>query len=445
MASILNHFTLIFLMISNLTILSCSKNEMELNNNQQKISNKASKKTFNEMVDSKTHLGSSPISPEGIAGNYNLIWSDEFEDTTLNTLKWTKSISTSSRNPRPNLGVSDWWWVEDHAFLDNSGNLILRGSKVDNNTMYCGAVESRNLFEPQYGYIEVRLQITETSKGNHTAFWLQGQNQGNVDDSGNDGAEVDVFESAWVGDYTKSVVHIDGYGSNHQANTNQWDAADLHNGYHIYGLLWTPTKMEIFYDGTKKTEYSGKWVPKVPEWIWLSVGASFGDGDFQSQPVGTLSDAKIDYVRVWEFDLESDPEDIYFRLRNKETGKWIKTFGDTENSLIKQSGYSSTGNWTTWKIANAGGNYFYFVNEGTQDYFRPASNLSGSELLLKPQSYSGAWTQWEMINNGDGFYSIRNKETGKYIRPSDSTDGSEIILTSSADTDWEKWYFDFVN
>ena len=41
-------------------------------------------------------------------------------------------------------------------------------------------------------------------------------------------------------------------------------------------------------------------VPQVPEWLWLSVWASFGDGDFQSQAVGTLSDALVDYVRVYK-------------------------------------------------------------------------------------------------------------------------------------------------
>ncbi len=381
----------------------------------------------------------------GEAGNYKLIWSDEFNGSTLNTSKWTKSVSTKSRNPRANLGVSDWWWVEDHAYVNGSGELILEGSKIDHNTMYCGAVESRDIFEPQYGYIEVKMDIAETSKGNHTAFWLQGHNQRNIDNSGNDGAEVDVFESAWTGDYTKSVVHIDGYGSAHQANTKRWDAANLHSGYHIFGILWTPTKMEIFYDGEKTTEYSGKWVPNVPEWIWLSVGASFGDGDFQSQATGILSNAKVDYVRVWDFELEANPENTFFRLTNKETGKWIKTFGDTENSLIKQSDPFSTGNWTTWKTADAGNGFFYFVNEGTQNYFRPENNNDGSTLQLKPTSFTGGWTQWEFIETGDGFYYIKNKQTGKYIRPTSSSNGAEIILSATANSDWEKWYFDFVD
>jgi hypothetical protein len=72
--------------------------------------------------------------------------------------------------------------------------------------------------------------------------------------------------------------------------------------------------MDIFYDGTKVTSTQASkpfpfstnpvnghdLVPKVKEWLWLSVGASFGDGDFQSQPTGLLSDALVEYVRVFK-------------------------------------------------------------------------------------------------------------------------------------------------
>jgi hypothetical protein len=78
-------------------------------------------------------------------------------------------------------------------------------------------------------------------------------------------------------------------------------------------MLWTPNEIRIFYDGQEvistnpnkpfpfTTNPAGyPLVPQVPEWLWLSVGASFGDGDFISQPVGILSDAKVDWVRVYK-------------------------------------------------------------------------------------------------------------------------------------------------
>ena len=78
----------------------------------------------------------------------------------------------------------------------------------------------------------------------HTAFWTQGPNMSNsdpADGTAHDGAEIDIFESAWFGDYTKSVVHIDGYDADHRANTKQYSTPGIHSGFHTFGMEWTET------------------------------------------------------------------------------------------------------------------------------------------------------------------------------------------------------------
>lgn len=74
-------------------------------------------------------------------------------------------------------------------------------------------MDSKNLYEPTYGYLEARIKVAETSKGKHTAFWLQAHNQGNVDNSGADGAEIDNFESTWVSNNLGIAIHFDGHGT----------------------------------------------------------------------------------------------------------------------------------------------------------------------------------------------------------------------------------------
>lgn len=254
----------------------------------------------NPNVDENTPSDAQPLISNGGAAKWELIWTDEFSGNILDAKKWTRTVSERSRNPRPGRGILDWRWQESHVNLNGDGQVVLSASKVGENAMFCGSIDSQGKFEPTYGFFEARLSIAETAKGNHTAFWLQGWGMGNVDGTGNDGAEVDIFESAWVGNFTKSVVHIDGYGADHKANTKRYDTPGIHEGYHVYGLNWQKDKMEIYYDGELKVTYAGIWVPQVPEWLWVSVGASFGDGDFLSQPMGHLSDAKIDYVRAWK-------------------------------------------------------------------------------------------------------------------------------------------------
>ena len=149
-----------------------------------------------QLIDADTPTNTLPINSQ-INSNWILYFSDEFNQDSLNTNKWSKLVSTSTRAPRPDLGIDDWWWREENVYLD-SGLLVLDVIKEDVNTMYCGAVNSNNKFETTYGYFEVRMKIADAAKGTHTAFWFQGDDMSQVDGTGNDGAEIDVFESVFV-------------------------------------------------------------------------------------------------------------------------------------------------------------------------------------------------------------------------------------------------------
>jgi len=264
-------------------------------------------------IDTQTPLNSVPLINND-ADTWVLDWTDEFNGTEINLNKWLVSVSTKSRAPRVDKGIADWWWKADNAFLDGAGNLVLRGEKKDHNTMHCGSVETRDIYEPLYGYLEARIKIAETAKANHTAFWMQGHTMENVDNSAADGAEIDIFESAWTSNSVKTVVHYDGYGAQKKSLSVPYNTPNIHSGYHVFGLHWTATSMQTYYDGvevistnvnkpfpiTTDPRNGNPLVPQVAEWLWLSVGASFGDGDFVNQPVGILSDALVDYVRVWK-------------------------------------------------------------------------------------------------------------------------------------------------
>ena len=254
-----------------------------------------------QFIDPDTPPNTLPVNSQ-INSNWVLHFSDEFNQDSLNLNKWSKLVSASTRAPRPDLGIDDWWWKEENVSLD-SGCLVLDVIKEDTNTMYCGAVNSHNKFETTYGYFEVRMKIAEAAKGTHTAFWFQGDAMSQIDGTGNDGAEIDVFGSAWLGDYTKSVIHIDGYGASHQADTRQYNTPGIHNNFHIWGFSWTADSIKIYYDNTLKVVYANTmWIPQNNEYIYLSDGASFGlSGNyFTSQPIGYLTSAYVDYIRVWK-------------------------------------------------------------------------------------------------------------------------------------------------
>ena len=256
------------------------------------------------LVDPNTPVNAQPLI--SLSQDYQLQFSDEFSGSELDDTKWNVTVSNKSRAPRNRIGVDEWYWKSENVNVVN-GNLELKSTKVDNTTMYCGSVDSRGKYEPQYGYYEVRLKIADSDKWTHTAFWFQGNLQHAVDGTANDGAEIDVFESAWENNKVCSVVHYDGYGSQKQNKTYHYSCANIHNGnYHTFSLHWTPNFMKIYYNGNLKATYDDvSHLVHAPEWLWLSVGASFGDTYQQNEFVnatnilGDLTKAYVDYVRVW--------------------------------------------------------------------------------------------------------------------------------------------------
>ncbi len=330
-------------------------------------------------VDAQTPVNATPASE---TKGWLLDFSDEFNGNSLDLTKWSINVSTRSRNPRPAQGINDWWWKHDNVSLDGTGNLVLDVVKHDSNTMYNGSISSKGLYEPTYGYLEARINIADTSKTTHTAFWTQGHYMGNIDGTGNDGAEVDIFESAWVTDSTKAVVHIDGYGSNHRASTVGYKTPGIHSGFHTFGMEWNEHVMNIYYDGVFKVQYEGIWVPKVAEWLWLSNGASFGSiGSFTEEANGYLTSSKVDYVRVWQA-IEVD--ELTLIGGNKLNGNFNAETGANVN-------FKTTPGWT-----NKGGS-------STDNATQSANDYDGSQNLIVTSSQVAALNTGYSIVEGDSF------------------------------------------
>jgi beta-glucanase (GH16 family) len=248
-------------------------------------------------VDPKTPANAMPVS--GGTG-WKLMFSDEFNTNSLDTSKWGIDVSASSRSSRLERGISDWWWKAENVSLDGS-NVVLAVVKHDSNTMYCGSISSDGIYEPTYGYMEARVQIADTRKDTHTAFWMQSPTMGTVDGTAYDGAEIDIFESPYTNDTATTTVHIDGYGTDHRATGGSFSAPGLHSGFHVFGLEWNATSMKVYYDGVLKRTFTGTWVSQTNQYLWLSDGASFYDiGTFTNEPIGFLTSAKFDYVRAWQ-------------------------------------------------------------------------------------------------------------------------------------------------
>ena len=156
------------------------------------------------------------------------VWRDDFNGTELDSSKWGSSWWVTERK--------GGYWHEDMVRVEN-GNLIISAQYFDEPLenryydewhdeidfdeykagWYTADVTTQGKYEQTYGYFEVRC-ILPAATGLWSAFWMMNGQVVNVDGSGRDGTEVDVFESMyykdnwWGNDGVISGIVYDGYG-----------------------------------------------------------------------------------------------------------------------------------------------------------------------------------------------------------------------------------------
>lgn len=223
---------------------------------------------------------------------YRLIWRDEFNGNRLDPSKWFH------RNPGLH---GESYNVPHTVHLDGRGRLILKGI-VRPDSILASQISTQKLFQTTYGYFECRAKLP-MRPGSLPAFWLQSNTNGEFGQPRTHGVELDIFEY-WPHQSRDSIthgLHYGGYGATHKVHWPVWAPLKKPlDGYHVFGLEWTPTNYKLFVDGV--VTYSGgekeNLISHKPEFIVLSLDMSrkFAGGDG-----GSWSDSMIvDYVRVYK-------------------------------------------------------------------------------------------------------------------------------------------------
>ena len=141
----------------------------------------------------------------------------------------------------------------------------------------------------------------------------------NVDGSGQDGTEVDIFESMyykdnWYGnDCVIGGIHYDGYGEESKGDSigKVFIENDPYNEYNTYGLEWTQDEYIFYLNGVETGRISTGGVSQNPQYLILSCEFAGSDGVQSSDRhgVGEISKTPdenwpaefvVDYVRVYQ-------------------------------------------------------------------------------------------------------------------------------------------------
>ncbi len=246
---------------------------------------------------------------------FELTWSDEFDGTEINGDNWIDPWWVSMRK-------GGYWNKNMVSVHDGSLDITTKylADGIDGNPAgyYTGVVETRNKFEQCYGYYEVSC-ILPPSTGMWSAFWMMNEGVYNVDGYGDDGTEVDIFESMrykdhwWkVGDSVVSGIHYDGYGDGHKSDSiGYFYANNPYEEYNTYGLEWNKDEYIFYINGVETGRLSTGGVSDNPEYLILSCEVAgengiadadrHGTGKISLPTDGTEVHFLVDYVRVYQY------------------------------------------------------------------------------------------------------------------------------------------------
>lgn len=246
--------------------------------------------------------------------DYQLVWSDEFEGSSLDTSKWRAVQHGDVDN-----GELQFYTTRPENVRVESGELVLTalredytgtgpwmsGSKTVEYTS--GKIESVGRASFRYGKFEARIKMPRGA-GTWPAFWMLGDNIFDPNVGWPLCGEIDIMEHAHVLDAIGAAIHTGSY--NHSIGTQKtggYAISDYDTEYHIYGVEWTAEKLSFYVDNdiyftvTKEALGSSQaeWPFDQPFWMILNLavgGAWGGDPSGGDYPYSM----SVDWVRVYQ-------------------------------------------------------------------------------------------------------------------------------------------------
>ena len=231
-----------------------------------------------------------------------LVWSDEFDATTLNLDNWTYELGDGC----PNL--CGWGNNELQEYTDDNhrledGMLIISAQKISTSNYTSTRIITKGKKEFQYGRIEARVKVP-SGGGMWPAFWALG-NDIETNSWPNCG-EIDIVEYVGKnpGQIFTSVHTPSSYGNT--VNSMITNVPNVEDDFHKYAVDWNQNFIDFFFDDIRVYTYSvqtknqNTWPFNKPFFliINLAIGGNFG-GPVASDLMFPR-EFIIDYVRVYQ-------------------------------------------------------------------------------------------------------------------------------------------------
>ena len=238
---------------------------------------------------------------------WNLIWSDEFNESKLDENKW---IQETGGNGWGN-NESQYYTPSTNNLNFSQGQLIITAKKEQfgSNPYTSAKISTKGKFSTRFGKIESRIKCPQ-GKGLWPAFWMLGTSIDQV--SWPKCGEIDIIEHINSEMKIHGTAHWDNVGHQYWGGIVATDPGIFHN----YSIVWDSTKISWYMDGTIyyqlniANNVNGTEEFQLPFYLILNLAVG---GDWPGYPDQTTvfpAEMKIDYVRVYQPDSKASIDDL---------------------------------------------------------------------------------------------------------------------------------------
>jgi beta-glucanase (GH16 family) len=253
---------------------------------------------------------SANASHQHVNPDWKLVWSDEFDGSTIDTSKWNFDIDGKGEGNNEMEYYSD---QPENAHVEN-GHLLITAIKDGTDAegkkhkFTSARLNTKGKFNWLYGRFEARIKMP-TGRGVWPAFWMMPEDSvyGGWASSG----EMDIVEE--VGHEPNMAYGTIHYGGKWPRNTHTGDKFILPSGnlcddWHVYALEWEKGELRWYIDGqlyqtqtnwrTDAAPFPAPFDQKFFIILNFAVGGAWPGKPSPDTPFPQTMD--VDYVRVYQ-------------------------------------------------------------------------------------------------------------------------------------------------
>lgn len=253
-------------------------------------------------------LGScEPAKKAPVATEYELVWSDEFDQELqqLDATKWFLETEAPNNGAWYNNELQHYTDRLDNVYV-SEGSLKIVAKKEDythsGTTQAYTSARLNSKFKFTYGRVEVRAKLPR-AQGTWPAIWTLGENLESVGWPAC--GEIDIMEQLFE-DFlsVQCAIHVPAsYGDD--TIVKKVAVSDVTENFHVYGLEWTEDELRFFVDDTAYFTYApesktdANWPFYRNQFLLLNI-AMGGNLGGTVTPDFTQDTMEVDYVRVYQ-------------------------------------------------------------------------------------------------------------------------------------------------